>query len=82
MSPAASNAPTQKLALAKRAVEDMLERMRREHNRDHLSHTHRIMAIRNVSLGMDTPCTRPVERFEDIVAYPILGGLHHRYARI
>jgi hypothetical protein len=29
-----------------------------------------------------TPCTRPIERFGDIVAYPILGGLHHRYARI
>jgi hypothetical protein len=23
----------------------------------------------------------PIERFGDIVAYPILGGLHHRYAR-
>ena len=36
----------------------------------------------HVSLGKDTPCTRPIERFGDIVAYPILGGLHHRYARI
>jgi hypothetical protein len=34
----------------------------------------------HVSLGKDTPCTRPIERFGDIVAYPILGGLHHRYA--
>jgi hypothetical protein len=25
---------------------------------------------------------RPIERFGDIVAYPILGGLHHHYARI
>jgi|SRR5258707_11646058 hypothetical protein len=33
------------------------------------------MARSNVSLGKDTPCTRPIERFEDIVAYPILGGL-------
>jgi hypothetical protein len=24
----------------------------------------------------------PIERFGDIVACPILGGLHHRYARI
>src|SRR5260370_2251441 len=33
------------------------------------------MARSNVSLGKDTACTRPIERFEDIVAYPILGGL-------
>jgi len=25
---------------------------------------------------------RPIERFGNIVAHPILGGLHHRYARI
>src|SRR6266852_655967 len=36
----------------------------------------------HVSLGKDAPCARPVERFGDIVAHPILGGLHHRYARI
>jgi transposase InsO family protein len=36
----------------------------------------------HVSLGKDTPCTRAIERFGDVVAYPILGGLHHRYARI
>jgi transposase InsO family protein len=36
----------------------------------------------HVSLGKDTPCTRPIERLGDIVAYPILGGLHHRYARM
>jgi transposase InsO family protein len=36
----------------------------------------------HVSLGKDAPCTRPIERFGDVVAYPILGGLHHRYARI
>jgi transposase InsO family protein len=36
----------------------------------------------HVSLGKDTPCRRPIERLGDIVAYPILGGLHHRYARI
>jgi hypothetical protein len=36
----------------------------------------------HVSLGKDAPCTRPIERFGDIIAYPILGGLHHRYARI
>ena len=36
----------------------------------------------HVSLGKDAPCRRPVERFGNIVAYPVLGGLHHRYARI
>src|SRR5438105_3547487 len=36
----------------------------------------------HVSLGKDAPCRRPVERFGDIVAHPVLGGLHHRYARI
>jgi transposase InsO family protein len=36
----------------------------------------------HLSLGKDTPYTRPIERFGDIIAQPILGGLHHRYARI
>jgi hypothetical protein len=36
----------------------------------------------HVSLEKDAPCGRPIERFGDIVSYPILGGLHHRYARI
>ncbi len=36
----------------------------------------------HVSLGKDAPCTRPIERFGDVVAHSILGGLHHRYARI
>jgi hypothetical protein len=36
----------------------------------------------HVSLGKDTPCTRPIERFGVVVAHPILGGLHYRYARI
>jgi transposase InsO family protein len=36
----------------------------------------------HVSLGKDAPFTRSIERYGDIVAYPILGGLHHRYARI
>jgi transposase InsO family protein len=36
----------------------------------------------HVLLGKDAPCTRPIERFGDVVAHPILGGLHHRYARI
>jgi transposase InsO family protein len=36
----------------------------------------------HTALGQDAPCTRPIERFGNIVSYPILGGLHHRYARI
>jgi transposase InsO family protein len=36
----------------------------------------------HVSLGKDAPCTRAIEWLGDIVAQPILGGLHHRYARI
>jgi len=36
----------------------------------------------HISLGKDAPFGRPIERFGDIIAQPILGGLHHRYARI
>jgi transposase InsO family protein len=36
----------------------------------------------HVALGKDAPCRRSIERFGDVVAHPILGGLHHRYARI
>src|SRR6266511_822102 len=36
----------------------------------------------HVSLGKDAPCARPVERLGVIIPRPILGGLHHRYARI
>jgi hypothetical protein len=36
----------------------------------------------HVSLGKDAPDGRPIDRFGDIVAHAILGGLHHRYARI
>jgi hypothetical protein len=31
----------------------------------------------HLSLGKDAPCTRAIERFGDIIAQPILGGLHH-----
>ena len=31
----------------------------------------------HLSLGKDAPCTRPIERFGEIIAQPILGGLHH-----
>ena len=36
----------------------------------------------HVSLGKDAPYPRPIERFGDVVAHPILAGLNHRYARI
>jgi hypothetical protein len=32
----------------------------------------------HVSLGKVMPCTRPIERFGDIVAHPIVGGLRRR----
>jgi hypothetical protein len=76
-------------------VERLIGSIRRECT-DHLivfdaEHLRRILAkyttyyneVRtHVSLGKDAPYTRQIERFGDIVAYPILGGLHHRYARI
>jgi len=76
-------------------VERLIGSIRRECT-DHLivfnaEHLRRILAryaayynqVRtHVSLDKDAPFTRPVERYGDIVAYPILGGLHHRYARI
>jgi transposase InsO family protein len=36
----------------------------------------------HVSLGKDAPLTRSIENYEEIVACPILGGLHHRYGRL
>jgi transposase InsO family protein len=76
-------------------VERLIGSIRRECT-DHLivvnaEHLQRILAkyatyyneVRtHVSLGKDAPDTRPIERFGDIGAHPILGGLHHRYARI
>jgi len=76
-------------------VERLIGSIRRECT-DHLivfnaEHLRRILARyasyynetrTHVSLGKDAPYGRAVERMGDIVAYPILGGLHHRYARI
>jgi len=36
----------------------------------------------HLSLGKDAPKSRRSQNFGRIVAMPILGGLHHRYARI
>ena len=76
-------------------VERLIGSIRRECT-DHLivfnaEHLRRILAkyttyyneVRtHVSLGKDAPYTRQIERFGDIIVHPILGGLHHRYARI
>ena len=35
----------------------------------------------HLSLDKDAPLVRSVERVGDIVARPILGGLHHEYCR-
>jgi transposase InsO family protein len=76
-------------------VERLIGSIRRECT-DHLivvneDHLRRILAKfatyynhmrTHTSLAKDAPYTRPIERFGDVVAHPILGGLHHRYARI
>src|SRR5260370_33277756 len=76
-------------------VERLIGSIRRECT-DHLlvfnaDHLRRILAkyasyyneVRtHVALGKDTPCRGPLERSGDIVAHPLLGGLHQRYARI
>ncbi len=40
-----------------------------------------VIVLRLIDAGRNWP-HRPIEQFGDIVAYPILGGLHHRYTRI
>ena len=76
-------------------VERLIGSIRRECT-DHLivfnaAHLRRILAkyaayyneVRtHLALEKDAPCTRRVELVGDIIAQPILGGLHHRYARI
>jgi hypothetical protein len=76
-------------------VERLIGSIRRECT-DHLivlneEHLRRILArfsiyyngsLTHASLGKDAPNRRPIERFGDIVAHAILGGLPHRYARI
>ena len=36
----------------------------------------------HLALTKDAPLSRPVHRFGDVMAKPILGGLHHQYCRI
>src|SRR5712692_214834 len=75
-------------------VERLIGSIRRECT-DHLivvneEHLRRILAKfatyhnhmrTHILLAKDAPYTRPIERFGDVVAHPILGGLYHRYAR-
>jgi hypothetical protein len=35
-----------------------------------------------LSLAKDAPISRPIKQFGRLTAEPIVGGLHHRYARI
>ena len=35
----------------------------------------------HLSLGKDAPFIRPIQRFGNISAQPVLGGLHHEYCR-
>jgi hypothetical protein len=41
-----------------------------------------VFAPYNLALGKDAPIGRPVARLGRIVAEPMVGGLHHRNARI
>jgi transposase InsO family protein len=36
----------------------------------------------HLSLSKDSPAHRPIHRYGQIAAWPILGGLHHQYGRI
>ena len=76
-------------------VERLIGSVRRECT-DHAivfgeTHLRRLMAMyaryynearTHQALGKDTPIGRAVERFGRIIAEPMVGGLHHRYARI
>jgi len=58
-----------------------------EFNEEHLRRLSKYASYYNevrthLWLGKDAPCTRPFERFGDIIAQSILGRLHHRHARI
>jgi transposase InsO family protein len=69
-------------------VERLIGSARREFGETHLR---RIVSMyagyynedrTHLSLGKDAPITRPIEQFGRVIAEPMVGGLHHRYARI
>ncbi len=76
-------------------VERLIGSIRRE-CLDHMivlggSHLRRVMksysayynaARTHLSLAKDSPIGRPIERTGRVIAQPMVGGLHHRYARI
>src|SRR5262245_448178 len=76
-------------------VERLIGSIRRE-CLDHVivlgeSHLRRIVSLyasyynevrTHLSLAKDAPLARPIERSGRVIAEPMLGGLHHRYARV
>jgi transposase InsO family protein len=76
-------------------VERLIGSVRRE-CLDHLivfgeAHLHRIVSLyatyynearTHLSLAKDAPISRPIEQFGRLIAKPMVGGLHHRYARM
>jgi len=55
------------------------------------THLRRIMSVyassynearTHLSLGKDVPIRRPISRLGRIIAEPMVGGLHYRYARV
>jgi transposase InsO family protein len=36
----------------------------------------------HLSLGKDAPLIRPIQRFGNIAATPLFGGLHHQYCQM
>jgi transposase InsO family protein len=60
------------IALSERHLRQVLQSYARYYN---TARTHR-------SLNKDAPIYRPVQRIGRVVSPAVLGGLHHRYARI
>jgi hypothetical protein len=54
------------------------------HLRHIVSHhaTYYNKACTHLSPAKDAPISRPIERFGCLTVEPVVGGLHHRYARM